>query len=77
MSASVLNKRHNAILYIRVRTDQEEGNIRVGWIPDELNLADLVTKTTMTGNVRNGMVDNIFKNKSGEHLKNKATAFKK
>ena len=58
--ASVLNKRHNAICYHRVREAQAAGTIRVGWIPGEHNLADLFTKTTMAGNTRHGLVVNIF-----------------
>ena len=57
---SVLNKRHNAICYHRVREAQAAGTIRVGWIPGEHNLADLFTKTTMAGNTRHGLVVNIF-----------------
>ena len=60
--SSVLNKRHNAICYHRVREAQAAGIIRVGWIKGEYNLADLFTKTTMAGNVRHGMVENIFNN---------------
>ena len=57
---SVLNKRHNAICYHRVREAQAAGMIRVGWIPGEYNLADLFTKTSMPGNTRHGFVMNIF-----------------
>ena len=60
--ASVLNKRHNAICYHRVREAQAAGTIRVGWIKGEFNLADLFTKTTMPGNLRHGLVMNIFNN---------------
>ena len=60
--ASVLNKRHNAICYHRVREAQAAGMIRVGWIKGEFNLADLFTKTTMPGNLRHGLVMNIFNN---------------
>lgn len=59
---SVLNKRHNAICYHKVRESQAAGTIRVGWIPGEENLADLFTKTTMPGNVRNDIVETIFMN---------------
>jgi ribosomal protein L31E len=61
---SVLNKRHNAICYHKVRESQAAGTIRVGWIPGEQNLADLFTKTTMPGNVRNDIVETIFMNGS-------------
>jgi hypothetical protein len=60
--ASVLNKRHNAICYHRVREAQAAGIIYVSWIPGQENLADLFTKTTMSGNVRNDMVESIFCN---------------
>ena len=38
--------------------------MRVGWIPGEYNLADLLTNTTMTGNMRHGMVEQMFYNKA-------------
>ena len=38
--SSVLNKRHNAICYHRVREAQAAGTIMVGWISGEYNLAD-------------------------------------
>ena len=59
---SVLNKRYNAICYHRVREVQAAGTIRVGWIEGQYNLADLLTKTTMPGNVRDGLVRNVFMN---------------
>ena len=37
--------------------------MRLGWIPDEYNLADLSTKTKMRGNMRHEMVESIFYNK--------------
>ena len=58
--ASVLNKRHNAICYHRVREAQAAEIIRTGWIPGELNLADLLTKTTMAGNVKDGFIRRIL-----------------
>ena len=45
---SVLNKRHNAICYHRVREAQAAGIIRVGWIEGKRNVADLFTKTTIS-----------------------------
>jgi len=45
---SVLNKRHNAICYHRIREAQAAGMIRVGWIEGEKNVADLFTKTTLS-----------------------------
>ena len=38
--------------------------MRVEWIPGEFNMTDLITETTMDGNVSNGMVKKIFNNKS-------------
>ena len=61
---SVLNKRHNDICYHRVRGYQAAGILRFWWILEEFNLADLFTKTTMTGNTRHNLVDSIFSNKS-------------
>ena len=61
---SVLNKRHNAICYHKVREAQAAGTVIVGWVPGDFNLADLFTKTTMTKEVRHGMVENIFNNKA-------------
>ena len=60
--SSVLNKRHNAICYHRVREAQAAGTIMVGWISGEYNLADLFTKTTMTGELKHRLVHNIFNN---------------
>ena len=60
--SSVLNKRHNAICYHRVREAQAAGTIKVGWIMGEYNLADLFTKTTMTGDLKHRLVNNIFNN---------------
>ena len=60
--ASVLNKRHNAICYHRVREAQAAQIIRVAWIPGDLNLSDLLTKTTMPANKKNGFVQEIFTN---------------
>ena len=38
--------------------------MRVRWIPGEYNLAYLLTNTTMTGNIRQGMAESILYNKS-------------
>ena len=62
--ASVLNKRHNAICYHRVREAQAAQMIRVAWIPGDMNLSDLLTKTTMPANKKNGFVQEIFTNKA-------------
>ena len=63
VTAPVLNKRHNAICYHRVREAQANGTLRVGWISGDYNLADLLTKTTIKVNTRHGMVESIFYNK--------------
>ena len=62
--ALVLNKRHNAICYHRVIESKAAGTMRVGWIPGEYNLAYLLTNSTMTGNMRHGMVESIFYSKA-------------
>jgi hypothetical protein len=61
---SVLNKRHNAICYHRVREAQAAGIINVLWIEGTSNLADLLTKTTLASNVKHDISDCIFSNKS-------------
>ena len=38
--------------------------MRVVWIPGEYKLADLLKMNTITGNMRHGMVEYIFYNKS-------------
>ena len=38
----VLNKRYNTICYHKIREAQAAGILRVGWIPGEFNLADLI-----------------------------------
>ena len=60
----MLNKHRNSICYHQVRESQAAGNIHVGWIPGERNLADLLTKTTMPGNARHSIVEIIFHNKA-------------
>ena len=50
ITTSALKKRHNGICYHRVKEAQAPGVLRVGWIPEEFNLVDLFTKTTMPGN---------------------------
>ena len=47
-----------------MREVQAAGTLMVKWIPDEYNNADLLTKTTITGNMRHGMAKSIFYNKS-------------
>ena len=61
---SVLNKRHNAICYHRIRDAQAAQIIRVAWIPREINVSDLLTKTTMSANKKNQFVQEIFTNNS-------------
>ena len=60
--ASVLNKRHNAICYHRVREAQAAMIIRTGWIPGDLNLSDILTKTTMPANKKNAFIVQLFHN---------------
>ena len=60
--SSILNKRHNAISYHRVKEAQAAGTIMVGWFEGEYNLADLFTKTTMMGDLKHCLVHNIFNN---------------
>jgi len=57
---SVLNKRHNAICYHRVREAQAAGVIRVGWIEGKNNIADLFTKTTLSNESTRRFVKSIF-----------------
>ena len=64
VQASVLNKRHNAIFYHRVKKSQAAGTLRVGWILGEYNLEDLLTKNTMIGNMRHMMVELLFYNEA-------------
>ena len=60
----VLNKRHHAICYHRVREAQAAQIIRVAWIPGDMNVSDLLTKTTMPANKKNQFVQEIFTNNS-------------
>ena len=57
---SVLNKRHNAICYHRVREAQAAGTIRVGWIEGKNNVADLFTKTTLSNEMKRTFIQHIF-----------------
>ena len=57
---SVLNKRHNAICYHRVREAQAAGVIRVGWIEGKKNVADLFTKTTLSNESKRRFIQFIF-----------------
>ena len=57
---SVLNKRHNAICYHRVREAQAAGIIQVGWIEGEKNVADLFTKTTLSNEGKRRFVQSSF-----------------
>jgi len=57
---SVLNKRHTAICYHRVREAQAVGIIPVGWIEGEKNVADLFTTTTLPNESKRRFVQFIF-----------------
>ena len=57
---SVLNKRHNAICYHRVREAHTAGIVRVGWIEGEYNKADIATKTTIPTKRRFELLSSIF-----------------
>jgi len=61
---SVLNKRHSAICYHRVREAQAAGIIRVGWIEGERNVADLFTKTMISNESKRKFVQLIFDDSS-------------
>ena len=63
VTASVLNKIHNYICYHTVREVYDAGTLRVECIPGEYNHADLLSKTSMIGNMRHMVVELIFKNK--------------
>ena len=58
--SSTLSKRHNAICFHRVREAQSCGMISVLWIEGERNLADLFSKTTLSGKKRNEFVKQLF-----------------
>ena len=60
VDTSVLNKRHNAICYHRVREAQAAGIMQVGWIEGEKNVADLFTKTTLSNESKRRFVQFIF-----------------
>ena len=60
--ASVLNKRHNAICYHRVREAEAAQIIRVAWIPGEMNVSDHLTKTTMPTNKKNQFLQEMITN---------------
>ena len=38
--------------------------LRIGWIPGEYNISDLLTKATLTVNMRHWIVLSIFQNKA-------------
>ena len=61
--ASMLNKKHNAICYHKVRESQAAGTIRVGWISGEYNKSDLLTKTTLNTGRRYDLMNSLFCNK--------------
>lgn len=57
---STLTKKHNSICYHRVREAQASGAQRVGWINGEYNQADLLTKTTLSTEVKSGICHEIY-----------------
>lgn len=59
---SVLNKGHNAICYHIVREAQASQIIRMVWIDGDMNIADLLTKTTLATNKTHNFIMNIFGN---------------
>ena len=61
---SVLNKRNNDICHHQVREAQAAQTIRVAWIPGEMNVSDLLSKTTMPTNKENQFVQEISTNNS-------------
>ena len=58
--SSVLSKKHNAICYHKVREAQASGAQRVGWIQGEYNQADIMTKTTLSTEVKSNICHEIF-----------------
>ena len=56
---SLLNKKHNAICYHKVRECVAAGWLRVGWIASEDNLADLFTKV-LPAFTRNNLITKIL-----------------
>ena len=63
VTASILNTRPIVICYHRVRKAQAAGTLRVVLIPGEYNLAHLLTRNKMKGNIRHVMIELIFYNK--------------
>ena len=61
---SVLNKRHNAICYHRVKEAQAAGIIRVGWIEGAKNVADLFIKATLSNESKRRLTQFIFDDNS-------------
>ena len=59
---SVLNKRHNAICYHRVREYQAAVIFCFGWIPGEFKPDDFFTNTTMPGSKRHNLAESIIFN---------------
>ncbi len=64
---SVLNKRHNAICYHRVREAQAADVIRVGWVEGKYNVADLFTKTTISNEAKRQFIQSMFNNNVTPH----------
>ena len=64
MPTSMLNNHHNAMCYHQVRESQAAGKICVRWVPGERKFAELLTKSTVAGNVMHSIVEIIFHNKA-------------
>ena len=60
ISTSMLNKKHNAICYHKVRESQAANMIRVGWILGEYNKADILIKSTLSTGRRYDLMNTIF-----------------
>mmetsp|Transcript_12115 Transcript_12115/g.18272 ORF Transcript_12115/g.18272 Transcript_12115/m.18272 type:complete len:114 (-) Transcript_12115:147-488(-) len=67
---SLLNKKHNAICYHKVRECVASGWLRVGWIETKKNLADLFTKV-LPAFTRNNLVSRILNRWHGNVKKDK------
>ena len=58
------NKRGNGICYHMVIEAHAVGTTRLVWIPGEFNLEYLLTETTMSGSVRNVMLEKHFNHRA-------------
>ena len=59
---SVLNQIHSDICCHILMEAQAESVLSVGWIPGQINLPGLFTKTTMPGKTRHNFVESILSN---------------